>query len=273
MKIKAFATDLDGTLLYKNEISQSNLKAIESLKESGVIPIFVTGRIYTSALYYAKKHGLNIPIIGCNGAVVANVEGEIISYNPIEDEVSMKIAELCNKNNLYYHFYDLNTFYSRVMRANRIKHLTKSMDEDILFQVDMMFSDNAIYRAIERGEGIAKFVINVSEEKVEELFSSLDLSKIEITKSGPHSIEIMKSGITKYKGLEILADYYDLNINQIAAIGDYDNDIPMIENAGYGIAMDNALESVKEHADYITLSNVDDGVSAAIKHLYEEGLI
>ena len=51
MKIKAFATDLDGTLLYKNEISQSNLKAIESLKESGVIPIFVTGRIYTCLLY------------------------------------------------------------------------------------------------------------------------------------------------------------------------------------------------------------------------------
>lgn len=273
MKIKAFATDLDGTLLYKNEISQSNLKAIRMLKQSGVIPIFVTGRIYTSALYYAQKHDLNIPIIGCNGAVVANVEGEIISYSPIEDEISLKIAELCDKNDLYYHFYDLNTFYSRVMRTNRIKHLTRSMDEDILFQVEMLFSDKAINTALERGRGIAKFVINTSEDKVEEIFSGLDLGKIEITKSGPNSVEIMRSGITKYKGLEVLSNYCDINVNQIAAIGDYNNDIPMIENTGFGIAMENALDSVKEHADYITLSNVDDGVAEAIKHLYEEDFI
>lgn len=273
MKIKAFATDLDGTLLYKNDISQSNLKALGMLKESGVIPIFVTGRIYTSALYYAQKHGLDIPIIGCNGAVVANNKCEIISYNPIEDEISMSIAELCDKNNLYYHFYDTNTFYSRFMRTKRIAHLTKSIDEDILFQGDMLFSDNAVYRAMEIGKGIAKFVINISENQVNELFKDLDLEKIEITKSGPYSIEIMKSGVTKYKGLEILAKYYNLKLDEIAAIGDYDNDIPMIENAGYGIAMGNALESVKEHADYITLSNVDDGVAAAIKYLYEEDLI
>ncbi len=267
MKYKIFASDLDSTLLYNNEVSKENILALNKLVENGIIPVFVTGRIYTSALYYATKNQLKIPIIGCNGAVVADSDQNIISYTPIDDSIARDIAKLCDEEKLYYHFYDHDTFYSKAVRLNRIKHITVSMGDDIVFQVNTFFSKNAIKRALERGHGVAKFVINISGTDMDDFTKQLDLEKLEITKSGPNSIEIMKKGVSKASGLEILTKELNYSMEEIVAIGDYENDIPMIRESGFGIAMGNALKSVKDEADYITTGNDDHGVAHAIDHI------
>lgn len=267
MKYKIFATDLDQTLLYKNEVSNENVRALNKLIDNGITPVFVTGRIYTSGLYYANKNHFKIPIIGCNGAVVADSDQNIISYTSIEDSIAEDIARLCDEEKLYYHFYDQDTFYSRVVRLNRIKHLTTRLEDDIEFQVNTLFSRDAIKRALEIGRGITKFVINIPAENIDDFTKKLDLDKLEITRSGPNNIEIMKVGVSKAHGLEILSNKLGYNMEEVVAIGDYENDIPMIRESGFGIAMGNALDSVKNVADFITNPNAEHGVAHAIDHI------
>lgn len=65
--------------------------------------------------------------------------------------------------------------------------------------------------------------------------------------------------------LEKIAKYYNIERNEVMAIGDWDNDIPMIEYAGFGVAMGNASDGLKERADFITKSNEENGVAYALQ--------
>ncbi|MDO5718103.1 MAG: HAD family hydrolase [Tissierellia bacterium] len=270
MKIKIFASDLDGTLIYENRISEENLKAIKRIQKIGVLPVFITGRIHTSARFFADRYGLDIPIIGSNGAVVFNDRGELIHYDSIDDSVSLYIAELCDERKLYYQFYDIDTFYSKSFWYKRLNHMITNDVDPYEFQVSLHISKNAIDAAIERGKGITKFVIVDPSGEVEEILKGKGLA---ITKSGPETIEVMKDNVSKYNGLKMLADDLKIDISQTATIGDYDNDIEMIMNSGFGISMGNALDSVKQVSDYTTDDLKSDGVAKAIDYMFKRGIL
>lgn len=85
-----------------------------------------------------------------------------------------------------------------------------------------------------------------------------------MTKSKPHFLEIMHKEGTKGHAVQFLANHFGLECSQVIAIGDSWNDREMLEVAGLGVAMENAVESLKEIADYITLSNNEDGVKHVI---------
>ena len=87
-----------------------------------------------------------------------------------------------------------------------------------------------------------------------------------LTHSGTHNIEIMPAGIDKGSGVAELAEYFHIGLDEVMAIGDQDNDLPMIRLAGWGVAMGNATEDVKSQARLVTLSNAEDGVAYAIRH-------
>ena len=82
---------------------------------------------------------------------------------------------------------------------------------------------------------------------------------------GFSNLEFTRTGVCKVTGLKMLADFLDVPMERVMAVGDSENDLKMIEAAGYGIAMGNALESVKAVAKDVTLSNDEDGVAAAIE--------
>ena len=97
-----------------------------------------------------------------------------------------------------------------------------------------------------------------------------ELNKIEgleITKSWFNNIEIMATGSDKGSAVKILAEYLDIDKDEIIAFGDNYNDISMLEFAGIGVAMGNADEFVKSKADYITSTNSEDGVAKALYEL------
>ena len=86
--------------------------------------------------------------------------------------------------------------------------------------------------------------------------------------SGSRSVEINNRGVSKGRGVKALADYYGFKREEIVCIGDNENDISMIEYAGLGVAMGNAIDEVKELADYITDTNKKNGVAKAIKKIF-----
>ncbi|WP_318374095.1 HAD-IIB family hydrolase, partial [Enterobacter sp.] len=84
-------------------------------------------------------------------------------------------------------------------------------------------------------------------------------------KSAPYFLEILDKRVNKGTGVKSLADTLGITPDEIMTLGDQENDIAMIEYAGLGVAMDNAIDSVKEVADFVTKSNLEDGVAYAIE--------
>jgi Cof subfamily protein (haloacid dehalogenase superfamily) len=88
---------------------------------------------------------------------------------------------------------------------------------------------------------------------------------IGVSKSADINLEIMPGGIDKGTGIREYAQIRNIPAEEIMAIGDQENDIPMLKSAGYSVAMDNAPETVKQAAGYQTASNEENGVAKAIR--------
>ncbi len=87
----------------------------------------------------------------------------------------------------------------------------------------------------------------------------------EIIKTRSMLLEFMPKGVTKAYGISLLAKDLGLKQEEIMAIGDEENDLPMIQYAGLGVAMENAVPFVKEAADFVTASNEENGVAKVIQ--------
>ncbi|MNJ68393.1 putative phosphatase [compost metagenome] len=95
---------------------------------------------------------------------------------------------------------------------------------------------------------------------------------VHVTKSKPNFLEFMHNEGTKGHALKFIANHFGCGLNETIAIGDSWNDHEMLEAAGLGIAMGNAIPALKEIADYVTLSNNEDGVKHAIgKFIFNRG--
>jgi Cof subfamily protein (haloacid dehalogenase superfamily) len=112
---------------------------------------------------------------------------------------------------------------------------------------------------------IQKFFIPTISGKTELISTLKEIEGISITTSGPFNIEIMDTNGHKGNGIKVMAEYYNIPIENTVAIGDNFNDVPMLEVAGLSVAMGNADPSVKEIADVVTLTNNEHGVAHAIE--------
>jgi Cof subfamily protein (haloacid dehalogenase superfamily) len=92
------------------------------------------------------------------------------------------------------------------------------------------------------------------------------ISDFEISNSSLTNLEINALGINKAKGIMTVCERLGISMDEVIAMGDSLNDMAMIEAAGCGIAMGNAQEAVKEAADWVTDTNVNNGVAKAISH-------
>ena len=93
----------------------------------------------------------------------------------------------------------------------------------------------------------------------------LSVRELELVGSLGYNIEINAAGVNKGSGLVNLGRLLGIKREEIMACGDGDNDLLMLREVGFGVAMANGVEQVKEAADYITLSNEEDGVADAIE--------
>ncbi|MDO4661552.1 MAG: HAD family hydrolase [Tissierellia bacterium] len=272
--IKLFVLDLDGTLLNSNnDISKENIEALNSLSDTGVKIVFASGRVLTSLRYYMNKINLKSSMIANNGAIIAIDENNILKRYDIEENKIERLIKFSNENNMYFHMYDEDTFYARRLDEKRIHHLI--IDENLgkKYQVDLVFSENPLKIAMQRKRKILKFQItanNMSQEEVVERLKQIEeLSDLYMTFSGFSTVEIMNGKVNKYNSILELSDFLGINKNEIAAIGDFDNDIEMIENAKLGFAMGNARDSVKEISDYVVSSNNSFGIKEAVEKIKE----
>lgn len=261
MAYKLIVTDMDGTLLNEeHEISRINKLALKKAADKGIEIAIATGRIYESAIKYARELGINTPMICCNGALIKEEKGNIIYEEPIDHKQCEEIINILEKYKIYYQCFTDNTIFTPYINEWLKKY---QMQEDLNITI---IESNDIKSQI-KGENILKFlIIEENLDLLEELTKKLKIMEcIEITKSFFNNIEIMKKGINKGSAVESLGRYLGIDKSEIITFGDNHNDLTMITYAGMGVAMGNAEDIVKENSNYITCKNTEDGVAKALE--------
>lgn len=274
MKFDIVCIDIDGTLLGRNHTYSEKTKAvIKECVDSGVHIVLATGRLFNNAAYYGKQLGLTSPIIATNGAIVSNENGEIIKENPIPYEKAMEIAKVFLKHKVAYQVYTIKDIYcnSLLCFLGSKYIMTKQIiptKYDINYKVTGTM--NRLQKAIKNNnDGVAKFIaLSLNPSKIDRLKEDLKkIEDIEIYGSGRRSLEVNYVGVSKGNAIKYLSEIHNIPSERVMCIGDNENDISMIQYAGMGVAMGNSINELKEVANYITDTNVEDGVAKALEKL------
>lgn len=270
--IKLVAIDLDGTLLNsKKEISARNKEALAQAKAAGVKIVICTGRplaaigIYLDALNLRDNGDYSITFNG--GLVQKNDTGEII------EKASMPVE---NVHDLFELAKSLNVPLD-ILSDGLVLQLPTTQDHESLYsQLNKLLT----YESYELAQLTADRIYNKAVIAVDQTYLDEQIKKIprpfydryEIIKTRSNLLEFMPKGITKAYGISLLARDLGIEQEEIMTIGDEENDLPMIEYAGLGIAMENAVAKVKDLADVITDTNDNDGVAQAVEKFVLEPL-
>lgn len=256
---KLIAIDIDDTLINDDkEVTPATQQALEQAVAKGVVVTLATGRAYASAKNIARQTGLNVPIITYQGALIKNLLDENVLYERnLPVEAAHKLLEYCLEHNLHLQTYVDDKLYAREENQKLIDYTTLNGTK---YYVEPDFAKMAAMPT-------PKMLIIDDPDYLDEItpvLRELLGDQVHITKSKPNFLEIMHHEGTKGHALKFLADHFGCDISQTIAIGDSWNDHEMIEAAGLGVAMGNAIPALKELADYVTASNNEDGVKQVI---------
>ena len=261
-------TDLDGTLLRNDKsISKTNLNAIEYFKSEGGYFTFITGRMpyFVKSIYETVKP--NAPL-GCgNGGAVYDLKKmEYVSYIELSKE-AMELVRAVDEavEDVGIQVYTLDGIYfSRDNSAMEHFRALTGMPNVVKHYDDVT-------------EVVTKIVFgDMREEAIQRIKEVLDnhpkSAKFDYIRSEKTLYEILPKGVNKGSVLPEFSKYLGVKPSHIIGVGDYNNDVEMIKQAGVGIAVSNATEAAKAVADYITVSNEDDAIAQIISDI-ENGKI
>lgn len=269
MGYKFICVDMDGTLLNSNkDISERTKESIKKAHEIGVKIAISTGRIFTSANYYADIIGVKSPVIASNGAYIREKDSDRIIYkNILGIHRCREILELFREFNIVPHFFTDDSIYTErlIYSSAYYDNLNKSLPIDRRINIEIIDNWEKIFEK-QQGELLKAVAIDNDSENILRAKEKIKkLSKFEVVSSMPNNFEIMSEGASKGRGVEILCNYYGIDREEVICIGDSENDLSMIKFAGLGVAMNNGERMVKENAQYITDSNDEDGVAKVIE--------
>lgn len=257
MPYRLVATDLDDTLLRDDlTISDETRQVMTEAIAQGAHVTIATGRMFDSARQTAQQVGLNVPIITYQGSLIKNLLDEEVLYERfVPAELAAKIYAYCREHGgLHLQTYLEDKLYVE-QDSEKIRAYAKQ--SNIPFIVEPSFQ-----KLFEQGKH-TKLIMIDEPTRLDAIMPELrELlgSELHLTKSKPHYLEILHREGTKGHALRFLAAHYGVPIEETIAIGDAMNDYEMVKAAGLGVAVANAVPELKEIADYITLSNNDDGV-------------
>lgn len=252
---KLVAIDLDDTLLNDEAVvSEATKSTLAEAVAMGVIVTLATGRMYASAAQVAKQLQLNVPLITYQGALVKNsLDGQILYNRPVLTDVTQWIYDYCMEHGLHLQAYVNDQLY---VQQDNEKIIAYSKLSNIPYIIEPNFA--AII-----AQPQSKLLIIDEPSKLDVIgdhFRGVLGARAHVTKSKPNFLEIMHPEGTKGSALRFLTEHYGCTLEETIAIGDSWNDHDMVELAGLGVAMANAVQPLKDIADYITASNNEDGV-------------
>ncbi len=261
---KMIVTDLDGTLLNKNKnVSEKSKIYLKELKDKGYIICVDTGRTLGRAKYALGEFDYINYIIGNNGTYIYDVSNDRSLYkSSIKTE---NIKALFIKYLDEYEVFEINSYENILSYRSRTRNIEPYVEK--IDNEDEFFDKiNEVYNVTISLKN--KSMVSVFLEDLKNNYKDIGSFIMEDSFSNKKWITLINQNDNKFNGLSILKDKIGINNNDIIAFGDGLNDVVMIENVGFGVAMKNALEEVKNKANDITLDdNNNDGVVNYLKSI------
>lgn len=261
MKYKLVAFDLDGTLLGEELLLRPRvLAAIERMRGLGVAGCVVTGRMYRAALPFVRQLQFTAPVVCYQGAAVIDPEtDDVLQDVPLPNAEALELEAYARGNGLHIQLYANDRYYCE--SRNRYSDLYAKISgvEPIVVP--------SLARQFERWDATKACIIAEPEVVLEHLpgVRALCADRAYVTRSIPWFIEVMNSRVNKGKSLEIVARYLDIPMERVLAIGDSWNDAPLLQAAGFGVAMGSAPPELREVADAVVADVENDGVAEAVE--------
>jgi len=263
MSIKLVASDIDGTLVNNNkDLLPSTKQAVREFTDRGGVFVIATGRPisgirrYIKELELDKRGGL---LISYNGSFILDtVTEKPILRNFIDTETAKSVVEVANKYKL-----SIMTYRDGAAVTERARD-EYFMLETRINLLDKVYVDS-LYDYID--SPVPKFLITGEGDKLAkyEVILRSELENVNIFRSEPFFLEIVPKSVSKGASLEFVGKYLNIPKSEIMACGDGFNDISFLNASGLGVAMGNAQRPVLDCADFVTLSNEEDGLGYAIR--------
>ena len=260
---KLICTDLDGTLLRADKtISRENKEAIEYFKSEGGYFTFITGRMPYFAKDMYDRINPNAPIGCINGGGLYDYTTQKYLHTVTLDKRAMELVRAVDENLPHIGIQILafdRMYFPKDSEAN--VHFRKSTGMPLVVRH---------YDDIK--EPVAKVVFG--EHRNKEILELADFlaaqplaPEFSLIRSDTMLYEILPKGVSKGAVLPRLAEYLGVDMKNTIAVGDYDNDITMLQAAGVGYAVSNATDAAKAAADRITVSNEEHAIAKIISEL------
>ena len=260
MNYRLMAVDMDGTLLNaENQITPVTEAAIKKAMTGGLKFTLCTGRPLQGVLRYVKQLQLDCPIITYNGAMIVHSgSGEVLFSQNMDSDEARKVWAIADKLGAALFVWSAGELFARAPREKVAfyEEITKTTAKEI----------GDFEELVQRG--ITKLLWYDVPEVLDDLIVDLQgagFEKTTFTKSRAYFLEFFSAFTSKAVAMEKLGEYYGIDKSEMIAVGDQTNDLPMIEYAGLGVAMGNAVDAVKAVAGYITDTNENDGVAKVIE--------
>ena len=267
---KILFTDLDGTLLnHDKQVSEGNRAAIQRLLDAGHYLVVATGRPTKSGFTVAQRLGLTMPgcyMIAYNGGAIYDCsKEEVWMEKTLPMEHVRYLFEEAKKYGLYIQTYGVDDKILGTTDGEELQYYAHGNRGILQYAVcddvcgALTKEPNKVLLIDLKEEGILKFWREHKE---------WEEGKCESTFSCREFLEYLPIGVSKGNGVRTLCEMLHVDIKNAYAAGDERNDISMIEAAGVGIAMKNAVDEAKAVADYITENDNDhDGIAEVIDKL------
>lgn len=261
-KLRAVALDVDGTLLNSSHtVSPAVKKSIRDIWQQGIQIILASGRHVSSLSQLLMELEVEGYVVAFSGGAVARVDSnrrvEIILQHRLELAHAEAMAHEALSNGLSVAWSTLDQWYTPdAMGLYR-------QEARILRQEPVVVPGL-------RGLSVAPHKLQIMSHNVEGIVCLQAMrdaisSRYSAVFSHDYMLEVMPKGTSKAAGLTKIGQLHGMALSEMVAIGDAENDIEMLRHAGLGVAMGHASDTVKAAADWITLTNSEDGVAFALE--------
>lgn len=270
VKYDLVAIDIDGTLVNSvHEITPAVADAVKRVVDSGSRIVLCTGRPYPGAKAYMEELGLTKEgdyIINYHGALVQRTDsGKVVINHQLSHDEMIKWHEFVKEMGISFQAIREDGVFSEAVDftpTQLIEPFVNTMNLHIRTLADL-----------DPEMKYSKFVIQDEVELIDQLDAAIPAELTErytVIRSMPTSIEILNKDASKGRTLKELADHLGIPRERVMAIGDSGNDIDMVDYAGLGVAMGNAVPAVRDVADVVTTTNNENGVAEAInRHFFD----
>lgn len=263
IKYKLLVLDLDGTLTnQKKEVTSYTLETLKKAQEAGVRIVLASGRPTYGVAPLAELLELNRYggcILSYNGGEIIDWKtGKMMYKNLLDPEVLPYLYNCAKEQNFAILSYDGKFVLTEHPENEYVQHearLNKMEIKKVNHFLEALPHPVAKCLIVGDPQPLAALETRMAEHLKD---------KMGVFRSEPFFLELVPKGIDKALSLGVLLQEIGLLREEMMAIGDGYNDLSMIKFAGLGVAMSNAQQVVKDNADFITLSNEEDGVAYAV---------